>query len=257
MNFSKFFAFTSFCLFYGASAFAQGNYEIQVYGSELVDPKATMIELHSNYTFDEAPAPAGTTPALHTFHETIEITHGFNRWMEVGFYLFNSIGAGQGVQFVGSHIRPRITVPKEYGLPVGISLSLEAGIQNPAFGGDNATIEVRPIVDKTIGTWYFAFNPTLDRSLRGMNENQGWVFSPNLKVSDAVTKQIAPGLEYYGTLGPLAHLSQASQQIHQLYLTVDLHFNPKWELNAGYGTVLNSPSRISMGKIILGRRIGK
>ena len=30
--------------------YAQGSYEIQVYGSELVSPGATMFELHSNFT---------------------------------------------------------------------------------------------------------------------------------------------------------------------------------------------------------------
>ena len=31
---------------------AQGNYEIQVYGADTIEPKSTMIELHSNYTPD-------------------------------------------------------------------------------------------------------------------------------------------------------------------------------------------------------------
>jgi hypothetical protein len=31
---------------------AQENYEIQVYGSELVEPGHTMVELHSNFTID-------------------------------------------------------------------------------------------------------------------------------------------------------------------------------------------------------------
>ena len=30
------------------SVHAQGNYEVQVYGSELVPPGRTMVELHSN-----------------------------------------------------------------------------------------------------------------------------------------------------------------------------------------------------------------
>ena len=33
----------------GARAQAQDNYEIQVYGSDLVEPKHTMVELHSNF----------------------------------------------------------------------------------------------------------------------------------------------------------------------------------------------------------------
>jgi hypothetical protein len=31
---------------------AQDNYEIQVYGSDLVDPAHTMVELHNNFTID-------------------------------------------------------------------------------------------------------------------------------------------------------------------------------------------------------------
>ena len=33
-------------------AAAQGNYEIQVYGAETVEPHHTMLELDSNFTFD-------------------------------------------------------------------------------------------------------------------------------------------------------------------------------------------------------------
>jgi len=41
-------------LFHLASAglYAQDNYKIQVYGSETVAPKSTMVELHSNFTAD-------------------------------------------------------------------------------------------------------------------------------------------------------------------------------------------------------------
>src|SRR5579872_2188598 len=42
-----------FCLTLIAAAwplFAQGNYEVQVYGSDLVAPGATMLEFHTNFT---------------------------------------------------------------------------------------------------------------------------------------------------------------------------------------------------------------
>ena len=39
------------CLLAGSrDAHGQGNYEIQVYGSDTVPPKNLMVELHSNYT---------------------------------------------------------------------------------------------------------------------------------------------------------------------------------------------------------------
>ncbi len=65
---------------------AQDNYEIQVYGSGLLDPGHTMVELHSNFTFEGSKtATDGMVPANHQLHETIEITHGFTDWFETGF----------------------------------------------------------------------------------------------------------------------------------------------------------------------------
>src|ERR1700693_1947369 len=69
---------------------AQDNYEIQVYGSDLVDPGHTMVELHSNFTIDGSKTIVdGVYPTNHAEHETVEITHGFNDWFECGF-LFRS-----------------------------------------------------------------------------------------------------------------------------------------------------------------------
>ena len=103
---------------------AQDNYEIQVYGSDTVDPKATMVEFHSNFTFQGRKAfEDGVAPTNHAFHETLEITHGFNSWFETGFYVFTSAEPNQGWQYVGSHIRPRVRAPERWHWPVGVSVS--------------------------------------------------------------------------------------------------------------------------------------
>src|SRR3954463_12153406 len=94
---------------------AQGNYEVQVYPSETVKPGATMVELHSNFTVQGTKGVVdGVLPTTHQWHETIEITHGFNEWFETGFYVFTSAAPGQGYQYVGDHIRPRVRVPEEW-----------------------------------------------------------------------------------------------------------------------------------------------
>jgi len=70
---------------------AQGNYEVQVYGSEIVPPTRTMVELHSNFTFEGSKtAIDGVRPDNHALHETIEITQGLTSWFETGFYIFMS-----------------------------------------------------------------------------------------------------------------------------------------------------------------------
>src|ERR1022692_3481928 len=93
----------------------QGNYEVQVYGSDLVAPKVTMVEIHSNFTASGTKGVVdGVLPTQHAEHETLEITHGFNDWFECGFYIFTSIQSDGGWYYVGSHIRPRFSVPERY-----------------------------------------------------------------------------------------------------------------------------------------------
>jgi hypothetical protein len=80
----------------GCAAFvhAQGNYEIQVYASELTPKGVTMVELHSNITAKGSKDVVdGVLPTNRAVHETVEITHGFNEWFETGFYQFTSIQA--------------------------------------------------------------------------------------------------------------------------------------------------------------------
>src|SRR5260370_6083406 len=124
------------------AASAQGKYEIQVYSYETVEPRHTMVELHSNFTFQGSESTDdGTLPTNHQSHETIEITHGFTDWFETGFYIFTSAKNGQGWDYVGSHIRPRVRVPAKWHSPVGISLSNEIGLQSRRYSADTWTWE--------------------------------------------------------------------------------------------------------------------
>lgn len=240
------------------SGFSQDNYEIQVYGSETVAKQSTMVELHSNFTFDGQKAVEnGVLPTNHVFHETVEITHGWNSWFETGFYLFNTLGSDHRTSYVGSHIRPRVRAPASWNWPVGVSLSLEAGYQKRAYSEDDWSLEIRPIVDKQFGKLYLSFNPTFDKSFHGLNKNLGYVFSPNLKAAYNITKVIATGLEYYGSLGPLNHFESYQSQQHQLFVAIDLDWSPDWELNVGYGLGLTGATDNEIFKVILGYRFHK
>jgi len=237
------------------SARAQDNYEIQVYGSETVEPGKTMVELHSNFTINGSKTViGGVLPTNHAEHETIEITHGFNDWFEVGFYIFTYERNGYGVQWVGDHIRPRVRIPPKWKWPVGLSLSNEIGYQRAKFSTDTWTWEIRPIVDKQIGRWYLAFNPTLDRSFHGQTVDQGVVFSPNVKFSYDFTKKITGGLEYYGSVGPITGFLPFYQQQQQFFPAIDLNVSPKWEINLGLGVGVTRSTDHLIAKMILGYR---
>jgi len=241
-------------------AHAQDNYEIQVYSSEATPQNVTFVEIHSNFTVDgQKQVVNGVVPSNHAMHETLEITHGWTNWFETGFYVFSSIQPGAGSsgadwEWVGDHIRPRITAPESWHLPVGLSLSQEIGYQRRKFAEDSWNYELRPIIDKKIGPWYLDFNPSFDRALHGLNTGRGWEFSPNVKVSFDFTKKIAGGFEYYGALGPVSNFDPINQQSQQIFPTIDLNLSPDWEFNFGVGVDVTNSGDHLIVKCIIGRR---
>lgn len=233
----------------------QENYEIQVYGYDTVPPKHTMLEFHTNFTAQGSKSHEnGLNPTHHAWHETIEITHGFNAWFETGFYIFTAARADDGWQWVGDHIRPRFRIPESWHWPVGVSLSQEFGYQRRSFSEDTWTWEIRPVIDKALGRWYVSFNPTLERSFHGEVVNAGVEFSPNLKVGYQFLPRINGGFEYYGGLGPITGFDPISEQGQQIFPSIDLELAPEWEFNFGVGVGLTGATDHLIVKSIVGYR---
>jgi hypothetical protein len=237
------------------TANAQGNYEIQVYGADTVAPKNLMVELHSNFTPEgQKNTIDGVYPTNHQEHETLELTEGITNWSEVGFYVFTSEQDGHGVQWVGDHIRPRVRAPDSWHLPVGLSLSTEIGYQRTQYSPDTWTWEIRPIIDKTLGRWYFAVNPALERTFHGPDVNLGLGFSPGAKVSYDFTRVVSAGLEYYADYGRLGSFDTLHNQQQQIFAVTDLNVSPAWEINIGVGVGPTAATDHLIVKGILGRR---
>ncbi len=56
-------------MLFASLACAQENYEIQVYGSDTVPPRSTMVELHSNFTANGSKTVEnGVLPSNHAQH---------------------------------------------------------------------------------------------------------------------------------------------------------------------------------------------
>jgi hypothetical protein len=235
---------------------AQGNYEVQVYGADLVAPMNTMFELHSNFTFQGSKTVMdGVLPDNHALHETLEITQGITSWFETGFYIFTSYRAQEGYQWVGDHIRPRVRVPEKWHWPVNVSLSTEIGYQRRSYSPDTWTWEIRPIIDKQLRRWYMAFNPAVDRSFHGLDVSKGVTFAPNVKVSYDVTKKVAVGIEYYGALGSITGFDPLQDQQQAIFPAIDLNLSPNWEFNFAAGIGMTGGTDNLLVKMILGRRL--
>ena len=249
------FAFTSILLVTSILVFAQADNEIQVYASPTVGKNLTIFELHSNYTFRgirSLPEPK----SAHYLNESLEITHGFSNNFEVGFYVFTTLSPGGKYQYLGSHIRPRITVPQSWNWKLGASLSAEFGFFRQGIGQNYYWEgEIRPVIDKTVKNWYFSFNPNVDFILTGLDKH--WGIGPQLKTVYTLHKKIGLGFEYYTELGTFRKISPISEEQHLLGPMIDLYTSEKWEFNGGFLFGLTPNSNRQVLKIIIGRRVGK
>jgi hypothetical protein len=234
---------------------AQENYEIQVYASPTMAKGNTIFELHSNFTFSgEKNTVDKVIPSHHSLHETVEITHGITQNFEIGFYLFTNYTNSYGYKIIGSHIRPRISVPQKWNWPVGGSLSTEFGYQKREYSTETWNIEVRPIIDKQWKNLYASFNPTFGIPLKSDSNTHTPAFEPNFKASYTIRK-LALGIEYYGDLGTLNDVPNLSEQSHALFIVADLYLDPRWEINFGPGLGLTKNTDDLVFKIIIGRRV--
>lgn len=242
-------------LFLSAAALAQADNEIQVYASPTIPKKNTIIELHSNYTFQGMKDLPDPRSAKWTF-ESLEVTTGIAKNAELGFYLFTGFSPTGEYEFLGTHIRPRVAVPTEWTWPVGASLSIEFGfIRTDIHSPFVWEGEIRPILDKAIRNWYFSFNPNVSYVLTG--DNKQWGISPQFKTVYTIHQKFGLGLEYYSGLGTFKQLSSLQQQEHLLGPMFDLYASPQWELNTGFLFGLTAGSNQRIFKLLIGRRVRK
>src|SRR3979409_214320 len=97
-----------FSAFPAQPAATQDLFEIQVYPYDTMERGRTMLEFHTNFTPSGTKTSAGGVfPNHQQVHLTMEVTHGFTKHFETGFYLETApYVPDQGAQFVGWHIRP-------------------------------------------------------------------------------------------------------------------------------------------------------
>lgn len=234
---------------------AQADNEIQVYASPTIQHKWTIFELHNNYTFKGSKLLADPKSAR-WYNKTLEITHGFGKNFEIGFYTFTGIEPDGGFTYLGNQIRPRVTAPGKWKWKLGASLSAEFGFFRPTDTSDYVWQgEIRPVVDKTMGNWYFSFNPNIDFVISG--DEKGVGIAPQFKTVYTMQQKVGFGIEYYGSLGEFRKILPLSMQEHLLGPIIDLYVHPMWEIQGGFlfGLTKNSNQRIF--KLLLGRRIGK
>jgi len=223
-------------LFLVVTTRAQDPFEIQIYEYETVPKGKWNLETHINFVgrgtkFFEGPV----APANHQFHLTFELTRGITEHFELAGYLVLANRPGGGTEYVGWRVRPRVRLPKSWGLPVDISVAAEVGFPRKAYEENSVTLELRPIIEKKLGRWQLDFNPVFGRALRGPGTDEGWDFEPGVRVGYELTRRLDLSLEYYGSTGPVTNVLPRNEQVHQFFPGGDLKFGENIIWNFGIG----------------------
>ena len=96
-------------------------------------------------------------------------------------------------------------------------------------------LDMMPIAQGHLGPLFIVGNFSFNKPFSGPGTHQGMTLEPAGQVSYPVNRWLEPALEYYGEIGPLAHLPSIENQQHFLVPSINLHLAPQLEINAGYG----------------------
>lgn len=215
---------------------AQDAFEIQVYEYATVPRGRWNLETHFNYTTRGVKTFEGTVaPTERQSHLTFELTRGITDYFEMAGYLVLARQAGESPDFAGWRLRPRVRFPERWKLPVLLSLSAEVGFPQDAYEAADATLEIRPVLERAFGRVAIDLNPVLGRSIKGPGSEDGWEFEPGARVGVTVSPKLDLSIEYYGAYGPVKDFLPAAEQVHQFFGGGDLQFNANTVLNLGLG----------------------
>ena len=223
---------------------AQDSFEVQVYESDLVPVNRYELDVHTLFVQHGSTSWDGTVaPSNLQGHLAFEFTRGMTKDFELGSYLLFAERPGGVTEFAGFRIRPRVKAPDEWNLPVGLSLSAEVGFPQLQYEPNHVTLEIRPIIDKTVGRWKFDINPIVTFAFNGPEAGQGMGLEPEGMIAYEITPdQFRLMLEYYSALGPAHHLLAHNEQVHLLYPKIEYAFSDLFVVNAGIGKGLTDAS---------------
>jgi hypothetical protein len=232
---------------------ALDHFEVQVYDGSANQPGELTLENHVNFVADGLHMGVGPElPTNHQAHWTFEGGLGVTPYWEPGVYLQTALLPGGEYDYAGVKLRSKFIVPQLlYGF-LRLGMNFEVSAMPASFDATRYSIELRPIVSAQWQYFRLAFNPIVGVALTEPALRQGPGFEPALLVRARATDELWLGLEYYGDLGPLAHVDPLARQQHYVYAATDCVLAPGWDLNLGAGWGLTPASDGFVVKAILG-----
>jgi hypothetical protein len=233
-------------------------FEIQVYDGSTNEPGVASLELHVNY--DHAPTRPVSPPEMSWHkqaHFTFEPALGITRFWEIGAYLQFADQIDGTLYWGGFKLRSKLVTPEGWHPHLTLGLNLEISAVPERFEADRFGGELRPILGWDDRYFQVAVNPNVELSFAGAGLHEGPAWSPGVALYAKIPAIASFGVEYYGSIGPLAHPLPLREQEHYLFGVGNLLAAAGWEVNVGVGAGLTRGSNDVIVKAILGHELGR
>jgi hypothetical protein len=227
-------------------------YEIQIYTTETTPPNILSMEVHSNSTISATGAEAHAQMDPYQIHETLEGTYGLTPHLEIGQYLATAKLSNGDYEYAGSRSKCHFGIAATDDWPLRFGGNIELDYMRRAAEEQPLTLELRPIIETSLGDFLLIANLAFEKPFRGPGTHKGVTFAPSGQISYKLLPWLAPALEYYGDMGAVAYLPSVQQQQHFLVPALNLYLAPQLEVNAGAGFGLTRVSNGVFLKAILG-----
>jgi len=194
------------------------------------------------------------------WYNQYELTYGLTDRIEAAAYLNLALPQGAGMQYAGSkyRLRGRLFDPDTLPVDLGWYIELEWH-KTPQFDDDELELELRPIIEKDLGSFSFMANPIFEKPIFiGPDKNKGFEFGYATGAYYRWLRYISPGVEFYGGVGSIDNTDPMQQQNHYIFPVVwgELPHGIEYNVGPGFGLTRGSDQIVVKFNVELEKYIG-
>ena len=187
---------------------------------------------------------SGTLASNLMYRTTLELSYGITDHLDASVDLNLAWPNAASLEYAGSKYRLKgnLFEQEQFGLFAGWFVEL-GWLRTPQFNENQLEVEIRPIIEKDFGQAQIVLNPKFEKGIFvGPNHNRGFEFGYAAGLYYRLTKDISPGLEFYGGIGHVNDTDPLRQQQHYVFPILRIEAVEGTELSVGPGFGLTSGS---------------
>jgi len=181
---------------------------------------------------------AGVFPSQGMWFNQYEADYGLTDRIEAAAYLMMAAPRDHNYQYAGSALRLRGRLLDPGVLPVDLGWYTEIEFhKSPQFDDARAELELRPIIEKDLGSFSFVADPIFEKVLQGEGRQAGFEFGYAAGAYYRGTRRLSPGVEFYGGAGLIDSPDPIREQQHYIFPVIwgQLPFGIEYSIGAGFG----------------------